>query len=136
VIRFVMAHPERADEHVELSLVAKVEEQKSLVPVHRVELWLGLVTHALDKRRDLLVAALERDEVDVLVLARQPRMKRLVDPDPDRQSPHQADRYVLLERRRCEPARLVEDLRQRPVVTHSATPRCCTRHPSSLIRSP
>ena len=67
--RDLVAHAERADEHVDLPAVRVVEEEQPLARVHRVEADVRLVAEVAQQRLRVARALLRRREVEVLVLA-------------------------------------------------------------------
>jgi hypothetical protein len=84
--RQLVAHPERADEHIDLSAAAGEIAPPALRPVHRVELDVGVVAEAREQRVGVLApsAAIE-DHVEVAVLAQEGLLlaRRAVQRHPD-----------------------------------------------------
>ena len=68
-----MAHPKRADEHVDLAAVLGIVEQQPLTALQRVELDSRLVAALRQQLRGGVAATLRDGEVDVLVFAVQRR---------------------------------------------------------------
>ena len=67
--RDLVAHPERAHEHVDLAAVRVVEEEQPLLRVHGVERGVRLVAQVAEQLLRVADRLPRRGEVEILVLA-------------------------------------------------------------------
>jgi hypothetical protein len=109
-----VAHLERADEDVHLTAVGRVVVEQPAVAVRGVEGPVGLVAHPGHELGYALAAALERDEVDVLVGAGDDRLA--ADVHPHGQAADQADGDVRGDRRLEQAIGLQDDVVERGVI--------------------
>jgi hypothetical protein len=89
-----VAHAERADEDVHLTVVLGVEEEKALLAVEGVEGGMRLIPSVSKEGGDIAARAPRRDEVEVSVRACELRRRLSRSAEPDRDAAEEAQRHA------------------------------------------